>query len=96
MSSSAAINWSAGNVQSTSVAAGTITFTTGSMINGAAYTLALTNATGGTYTLSGTDITTWKCNPACSSGQISVTAGYDAVLTIVKIGSTGYVSWSLF
>ena len=95
-SSSATINFNNGNMQSTSVAPGTITFPVGTMLNGAAYSLALNNGTGGTYTLSDNDITTSKCNPSCSSGQITVGAGLDAVLTIMRMGSVAYVSWVQF
>lgn len=84
-------NWASGNIQSTSVAAGTLTFTTGSMYDGASYVLILTSA--GTFTLSTAgDITTWRCLPACASNQI--TASDHTILTIIKAGTTGYVSWA--
>ena len=95
-SASGAINFNSGNIQSTSVAPGTITFAAGSMLNGAAYTVSLNNETGGVYTLSSADISTWKCNPTCTSAQITVGAGYDAVLTIMRMGTTAYVSWIQF
>lgn len=83
-------NWAAGNIQMTSVAAGTLTFTTGSMYDGASYVLILTSV--GTFTLSTAgDITTWKCLPACPSNQITATD--HTVLTILKAGTTGYLSW---
>jgi len=88
-SSSATINWNDGNIQSTSVAAGTITFTANSMVDGGSYTLALTNATGGNYTFSSSGLT-FKCNPSC---PVTVTAGKDTVATMIKAGSTVYVSW---
>jgi hypothetical protein len=90
---SATIDWSQGNIQSTSAAAGTVSFVTGSMLNGAAYSLILTNASGGTYTLSSADITTWKCLPVCTGNQVQVTAGKDTVLSIMRAGTTAYVSW---
>jgi hypothetical protein len=91
---STTINWNQGNVQSTNVAAGTLTFTTASMVNGANYTLVISNATGGTYTLSSADISTWKCMPACPSDQVQVAAGKDTVMSILKVGATAYVSWT--
>lgn len=87
--SSATIDWNSGNIQSTSAAAGTLTFTAGSMLDGAAYTLALTNATGGNYTFSSSGLT-FKCNPAC---PVVVTAGKDTLASIIKVGSVAYVSW---
>ena len=88
-SSNTTIDWNAGNIQSTSAAAGTITFATGSMVDGAVYTLALNNATGGSYTFVSSSIT-FKCNPAC---PVTVTAGKDTVASMIKAGSTVYVSW---
>ncbi|MEZ0391636.1 MAG: beta strand repeat-containing protein [Pseudobdellovibrionaceae bacterium] len=83
-------NWASGNIQSSSVAAGTLTFTSGSMYDGASYVLILTSA--GTFTLSTAgDVTTWKCLPACASNQIVATG--HTILTIIKAGTTGYVSW---
>ncbi len=83
-------DWTAANIQQTSVAPGTLTFTAGSMFNGANYTLILTSA--GTFTLgTNADITTWRCVPGCASNQIS--ASGHTVLTIIKAGTTGYVSW---
>jgi hypothetical protein len=87
--STATIDWNAGNVQTTSAAAGTITFTAGSLIDGGAYTLAFNNATGGSYTFTSTALT-FKCNPAC---PLTVTAGKDTVATFIKAGTTVYVSW---
>jgi hypothetical protein len=63
------------------------------MINGASYTLVVSDATGGTYALSSADIATWKCIPACPSNQFHVTGGADTVLSIFKAGTVGYVSW---
>jgi hypothetical protein len=83
-------NWNSGNIQMTSVAAGTLTFTSGSMFDGASYVLILTSA--GTFTLSTAgDVTAWKCLPACTSNQIVATG--HTVLTIIKAGTTGYLSW---
>jgi trimeric autotransporter adhesin len=83
-------DWNSGNIQTTNVAAGTLTFTSGSALNGAKYTLILTST--GTFTLDATgDITTWRCIPACSSNQIA--ASGHTILTIIKAGTTGYVSW---
>lgn len=88
----ASISWANANVYTTSVAApATLAFTAGTMFDGGNYTLVLTG-TAGTYTL-GTagDISTWKCSPACPSNQLATTG--QTVLTILKVGTTGYVSW---
>jgi hypothetical protein len=87
------INWSQGNIQSTNVAAGTITFTSGSMLNGTTYVLIISNASSGSYTLSSADISTWKCLPTCASNQVQVTAGKDTIVTILKANTVGYASW---
>lgn len=91
--SSANTNWNSGNIQTTSVAApATLTFTAGSMHDGASYILILTG-TAGTMTLDATgDITTWRCQPACASNQIT-TSGH-TIVSILKAGTTGYVSWT--
>ncbi|MCX6106355.1 MAG: hypothetical protein NTY08_11060, partial [Proteobacteria bacterium] len=88
-SSNTTIDWNAGNIQSTDAATGTITFTAGSMLDGGAYTLALTNATGGNYSFASTGLT-FKCNPAC---PITVTAGRHTVASMIKAGAIVYVSW---
>jgi hypothetical protein len=59
------------------------------MLDGGAYTLALTNATGGSYSFSSTGLT-FKCNPAC---PVTVSAGKETVVTMIKAGSKVYVSW---
>jgi hypothetical protein len=83
-------DWSSGNIQTTSVAAGSLTFTSGTMCDGASYILILTAT--GTFTLPTTgDITSWKCNPVCTSNQI--VANGHTVLTIIKAGTVGYLSW---
>lgn len=83
-------NWATGNIQSTSASAGTLTFTAGSMFDGTSYTLILTST--GNYVLgTNTDITSWRCLPACSNATIA--ASGHTVLTIIKAGTTGYVSW---
>ena len=87
--SGAVIDWNSGNVQTTSAAAGTITFANSSLIDGGAYTLAFNNATGGSYTFISSGLT-FKCNPAC---PLTVTAGKDTVATFIKAGPTVYVSW---
>ena len=92
-SSSSTINWHNGNVQATSMAPGTITFTGGTMFNGASYTLILNGGNTGTFTLSSSDITTWKCIPQCPSNQVQSIAASDIVMTILKAGTTAYVSW---
>ena len=86
--STGSIDWNNGNIQSTSVAAGTITMS--NMVDGAGYTLVINNATGGSYSLSSSGIT-FRCNPAC---PVTVTAGKDTVLAMVKGGSTVWLSWT--
>ncbi|MFZ9595517.1 MAG: hypothetical protein ACO3A2_05505 [Bdellovibrionia bacterium] len=87
--STGTINFDAGNIQTTSVAAGTLSVSTGTMNDGGAYTLAFNNSTGGNYTFSSSGMT-FKCNPAC---PLVVTPGKDTVATLIKAGSTVYVSW---
>jgi hypothetical protein len=87
--STATIDWKSGNIQSTSAAAGTITFTANSMVDGASYTLALTSPTGGNYTFSSTGLT-FYCNPNC---PVVVTPGNDTLVTLIKSGSKVYASW---
>jgi hypothetical protein len=82
------INWNSGNIQTTSVAAGTLTMS--NMVDGAGYTLVINNATGGNYTLSGTGLT-FRCSPSC---PIVVTAGADTVVAMVKGGTTVWVAWN--
>jgi hypothetical protein len=60
------------------------------MVDGAGYTLVINNATGGSYSLSSSGIT-FRCNPAC---PVTVTAGKDTVLAMVKGGSTVWLSWT--
>jgi hypothetical protein len=88
-STSATIDFNSANIQSTSVAAGAITITANSMVDGAAYTLVFNNATGGNYTFSSSGLT-FKCNPAC---PVVVSAGKETVATFIKAGSTVFVSW---
>ena len=87
--STATIDWKSGNIQSTSAAAGIITFTANSMVDGASYTLALTSPTGGNYTFSSTGLT-FYCNPNC---PVVVTPGNDTLVTLIKSGSKVYASW---
>ncbi|MCX6107240.1 MAG: hypothetical protein NTY08_15550 [Proteobacteria bacterium] len=87
-SSSATIDWNSGNIQSTTAAAGTITMT--NMVDGAGYTLILNNTSGGSYSLAATGLT-FRCSPAC---PVTVTAGSDSVIAMVKGGSTVWVGWT--
>ena len=84
------INWNAGNVQMTDIAAGTLYLDDTTMVDGGAYTLILTNATGGSYTLSAGALT-FKCNRVC---PISVIPGSFTVLSMLKAGSYVMVSWN--
>jgi hypothetical protein len=90
---SSTINWNNGNIQLSNVAPGTITFTAGTMLDGTTYTLILNGGATGSFTLSSSDISTWKCMPTCSSNQVASVAGGDVVVTMMKAGSVGYVSW---
>ncbi|MNJ92541.1 hypothetical protein D3C87_102140 [compost metagenome] len=85
-------NFTQGNIQSTTAAAGTLTFTANSMSDGANYTLIL-KSTGDYYlsTTTSSGITTWKCLPTCPGNKIVATG--DTVVSIIKAGTTGYVSW---
>ena len=85
--SSASIDWNNGNIQNTSVAAGTVSLA--SMIDGGVYTLVLSNSTGGNYTFTATGIT-FLCKPTC---PVSVTAGTTTLVTILKAGPNAFVSW---
>ena len=69
--------------------AGNLYMVPATMVDGAAYTLVLNNATGGSYTLSASGMT-FKCNPAC---PIVVTGGKDTIVTMIKAGTSGWVSW---
>ncbi|MFZ9595305.1 MAG: beta strand repeat-containing protein, partial [Bdellovibrionia bacterium] len=88
-SSNSTIDFNAANIQSTNVAAGTLSITANSMLDGGAYTLVLNNATGGNYTFVSTGLT-FKCNPAC---PVVVSAGLETVVTFIKAGSTVFSSW---
>jgi hypothetical protein len=88
--STTTIDFNTGNIQTTSVAGGSLTLS--NVIDGASYTLVLTGA--GTFTLPTTGaITSWKCSPACTSNQVSVSSGKETILSFFKIGTTGYLSW---
>ncbi|MCX6106122.1 MAG: hypothetical protein NTY08_09855, partial [Proteobacteria bacterium] len=88
---STTVDFNSGNIQTNSVAAGTLTLS--NMIDGASYTLILTNATGGNYVLSGSSITAWHCAPACASNTVTVVGGTHTVLSLMKVGVNGYVTW---
>jgi hypothetical protein len=86
------IDWSLGNTQMTSSAAGTLVLN--NMLDGGYYTLILTAGSTSAYTLSGSSITTWRCMPLCSDGnKITGNASSHTIVTILKAGTTGYVSW---
>ena len=85
------VDFNSGNIQSNSVAAGTLVLN--NMVDGASYTLVLTNATGGNYVLSGSGVASWRCTPSCSSNTVTAAAGYHTVMSLFKIGTVGYVSW---
>jgi hypothetical protein len=88
------IDFNNGNIQETNAAAGTFVFT--NMYDGTGYTVAITNATGGNYTLSASGISSWRCSPGCMGGgtdEVVLTSGKHMVMTILKMGSRAYVSW---
>lgn len=85
------VDFNSGNIQTNSIAAGTLVLN--NMVDGGSYTLVLTNATGGNYVLSGSGVTTWRCAPACASNTVTVTATKHTIVSLFKIGTTGYVSW---
>ncbi|WP_374073637.1 hypothetical protein [Bdellovibrio bacteriovorus] len=86
--SSLTVDFSTANVISTTAAAGTLVLN--NMQNGTSYTLIVQNT--GSYTLSGSSVSTWRCAPACSGGVISNTSGH-VLITILKAGTTAYVSY---
>jgi hypothetical protein len=88
---STTVDFNSGNIQTNSVAAGTLTLS--NMIDGASYTLILTNATGGNYVLSGSSISAWHCAPACASNTVTVVGGTHTVLSLMKVGVNAYVTW---
>lgn len=85
------IDFALGNTQMTSSAAGTLVLN--NMLDGAYYTLVLTAGSTGTYTLSGSSVTTWRCIPSCPSNGVAGASGAHTVISILKAGTTGYVSW---
>jgi hypothetical protein len=89
--SSLTVDFNSGNIQTTTASAGTLVLN--NMIDGASYTLVLTGATGGNYVLSGSGVTTWRCTGSCASDTMAVTATKHAILSIIKVGVTGYVSF---
>ncbi|MEK2645833.1 beta strand repeat-containing protein [Bdellovibrio sp. BCCA] len=86
--SSLTVDFSTANVIATTAAAGTLVLN--NMQDGTSYTLIVQNT--GSYTLSGSSVTTWRCAPACSGGVISNTSGH-VLVTILKAGTTAYVSY---
>ncbi len=84
--SSTAINWDNGNAQLTSAVPGALTFT--NMQDGGAYTLALSNATSGTFTFSQAGLT-FLFRP----GNGNTTANTTTIFTFLRMGSNVYVTW---
>jgi hypothetical protein len=84
----AEIDWNNGNMQTTSVAPGTITLS--NMLDGASYSLILTGGIAGNFTLNGTNLT-FRCNPAC---PVQTVTGKDTIVTMIKGGSTVWVAWT--
>ena len=89
-STATTLDFNNGNMQGTGAAAGTITLS--NMLAGGTYTVILTNATGGTYTLSASGYT-FRCQPTCTSNQVIVNTGAHTVMSILATGSIAYVSW---
>lgn len=87
---SAAIDFDKGNQQISSAPAGNITLT--NVKAGAAYTVILTNALGGNYTLvSGTHV--FRCQPDCPGSQVIVNPGTHTILTLLATDTIAYVAW---
>jgi hypothetical protein len=55
------VDFDTGNLQITTASAGTLVLS--NMIDGASYSLVLSGGTGGSYILSGSGVTTWRCSP---------------------------------
>ena len=85
---SASADFTTANTIRTSAAAGTLTLS--NMRDGTSYTLILSGT--GTFTLSGSGVTTWRCSPGCPSAQIYNDSGH-VLITILKAGTTAYVSY---
>lgn len=92
--SSDAINWDNGNVQVTSSACSSLSFT--NMQDGGSYTLIVTNTgtTGCTFpaTINGGTAVTWRGAPTLVSH--TRTASSHTVYTIIRAGSVLYTSWT--
>lgn len=86
--SSLTADFSTANVISTTAAAGTLVLS--NMRDGTSYTLIVQNT--GSYVLSGSSVTSWRCAPACTSNTISNTSGH-VLITVLKAGTTAYVSY---
>jgi hypothetical protein len=82
------VDFSLANVITTTAAAGTLVLN--NMRDGTSYTLIVQNT--GTYTLSGSSVATWRCAPACGSAQVTNASGH-VLITVLKIGTTAYVSY---
>ena len=81
-----------GTFHTNSVAAGTLALN--NMVGATTYTLILTNSSGGSFTFSSPQVSSWRCIPTCTSSVVTVTAGQHAVLSITMAGTASYVFWT--
>ena len=85
---SGTINFSVANTIATTATATTLVLN--NMRNGTTYTLIVQNT--GSYTLSGSSVSTWRCAPACAGNVVTNGTGH-MIITILKAGTTAYVSY---
>ncbi len=85
--STTAIDWSLGNVQSISPTVASLTFT--NMLDGGAYSLAVTDTSGFQYTFSQSGLT-FSFMPA----NTPVTMGSKSIYNFLRVGTTVYVTWT--
>jgi hypothetical protein len=84
--SSTSIDWANGNVQHTSAAPGTLTFT--NIVNGGSYTLICTSATAGVFDFTHTSLT-FRYAPA---NEATITNTH-TIYNFIRYGSFVAVSW---
>ncbi|MDG0815896.1 phage tail protein [Bdellovibrio svalbardensis] len=82
------VDFSTANTIATTAAAGTLVLN--NMRDGTSYTLIVQNT--GSYTLSGSSVSTWRCAPTCPSAVVSNSSGH-VLITVLKAGTTAYVSY---
>ncbi|MBX9766464.1 MAG: hypothetical protein K2X47_04255 [Bdellovibrionales bacterium] len=85
--SSTSINWAQGNVQQTSAAPGSLTFS--NMLEGTSYTLSATSSTSGTFNFSHAGLT-FRFSPLNGPTEASTVTIYN----MYRMGNIVYVSWA--